>query len=46
MPETDSEEVTLVVLCHERERLLQKHHDLPTGGHCGAEGTFNKIASS
>ncbi|GBN51592.1 hypothetical protein AVEN_4713-1 [Araneus ventricosus] len=29
----------------ERERVLQQYHDVPTAGHYGAEGTYNKVAS-
>lgn len=43
-PETDSEEAQLMVPCHEQERLLQKYRDSPPAGHCGAEGTYHKIA--
>ncbi|GBO07398.1 Transposon Ty3-G Gag-Pol polyprotein, partial [Araneus ventricosus] len=44
-PDSESEETQLVVPNQERERVLKEHHDAPTAGHYGAEGTYNKIAS-
>ncbi|KAF8763666.1 ALK tyrosine kinase receptor like protein [Argiope bruennichi] len=39
-------EVQLVVPVQERERVLKKYYDVPTAGHYGAEGTYNKVACS
>ncbi|GBN67128.1 Retrovirus-related Pol polyprotein from transposon 297 [Araneus ventricosus] len=44
-PEVETEEAQLVVPFQERERVLQQYHDVPTAGHYGAEGTYNKVAS-
>ncbi|KAF8790279.1 Transposon Ty3-I Gag-Pol polyprotein like [Argiope bruennichi] len=43
-PEVETEEAQLVVPVQERERMLQEYHDVPTAGHYGAEGTYNKVA--
>ncbi|GBN25401.1 hypothetical protein AVEN_123052-1 [Araneus ventricosus] len=43
-PEVETE-AQLVVTVQERERVLQQHHDVPTAGHYGAEGTYKKVAS-
>ncbi|GFT42210.1 transposon Tf2-9 polyprotein [Trichonephila clavipes] len=44
-PESEEEEVQLVVPAQERERILQEHHDAPTAGHYGVENTYKKISS-
>ncbi|GBM88288.1 hypothetical protein AVEN_107833-1 [Araneus ventricosus] len=45
LPEVETEEAQLVVAFQEREKVLQQYHDVPTSGHYGAEGTYNKVAS-
>ncbi|GFS69877.1 retrovirus-related Pol polyprotein from transposon 297 [Trichonephila clavipes] len=39
------EEAQLVVPTQERERILQKYHDVPIAGLYGVENTYKKIAS-
>ncbi|GBM53787.1 Transposon Tf2-8 polyprotein [Araneus ventricosus] len=44
-PEVETEEAQLVVPFQEREKVLQQYDDVPTAGHYGTEGTYNKVAS-
>ncbi|GIY67444.1 reverse transcriptase [Caerostris darwini] len=39
--ESEGEEPQLIVPEHERTLILQEHHDAPSAGHYGVEGTFN-----
>jgi hypothetical protein len=43
--EGDDEEAQLVVLVHERPRILKEFHDAPTAGHYGVARTLHKISS-
>ncbi|GBM83176.1 hypothetical protein AVEN_43672-1 [Araneus ventricosus] len=43
--DSESEEAQLVVPTQERKQIRRDHHDAPTAGHCGAEGTFNRISN-
>lgn len=43
-PEADTEEAQLVVPIQERERVMKEHHDAPSAGHYGIEGTYDRIA--
>lgn len=43
-PEADTEEAQLVVPIQERERVLKEHHDAPSAGHYGIEGTYDRIS--
>ena len=44
-PHSEVEEAQLVVPSHERENILKLHHDDPTAGHYGADGTFSRISA-
>ncbi|GBN32801.1 hypothetical protein AVEN_129393-1 [Araneus ventricosus] len=44
-PDSESEEHQLVFPTHEREQILRDHHDAPTAGHYGGEGTLNRISN-
>ncbi|GFW59889.1 hypothetical protein TNCV_4699351 [Trichonephila clavipes] len=44
-PHAEVEEAQLVVLTHEREKILKLHHDAPTAAHYSADGTFSRISS-
>ena len=44
IPDIDTEEAQLVVPCQERERVLKEHHDAPSSGQYGIEGTYNRIS--
>ncbi|GBN61176.1 Transposon Tf2-8 polyprotein [Araneus ventricosus] len=44
-PDSESDEAQLVVPTQEREQILRDHHDAPTAGHYGTEGTFNRISN-
>ncbi|KAF8789997.1 Retrovirus-related Pol polyprotein like [Argiope bruennichi] len=43
-PEVETEEAQFVVPVQKRERVLQEYHDVPTAGHYGAEGNYNKVS--
>ncbi|GFW75566.1 retrovirus-related Pol polyprotein from transposon 17.6 [Trichonephila clavipes] len=43
-PESEEEEVQIVVLIQERERILQEYHDILTVGHYGVKNTYKNIA--
>ncbi|GBM52376.1 hypothetical protein AVEN_160100-1 [Araneus ventricosus] len=34
----------LVVLSHERDKMLKEHHDSPNAAHYGSDGTYQRIA--
>ncbi|UYV72093.1 hypothetical protein LAZ67_9001794 [Cordylochernes scorpioides] len=44
VPDSDSEEAQLVIPTHERDMVMNYHHDNPTAGHYGEEGTYQRIA--
>ena len=43
-PDSETEEAQLVIPAEERQNILFIHHDSPTAGHYGEEGTYNRIA--
>lgn len=44
VPEHDEDEAQLCIPTANRIEILQQYHDSPTGGHYGADKTFEKIA--
>ncbi|GFU10367.1 pro-Pol polyprotein [Trichonephila clavipes] len=44
-PHAEFEEAKLVVLTHEREKILKLHPDALTAAHYGPDGTFSRISS-